>query len=239
MGLHEKPGESVGHAQDRDALVLGGVGIGAHRQPHVVRHVGAAGEDLGPVHHVLVTVAHGPRLQRGQVGAGFGLGVADGEVDLAGEDGGEEEALLLFAAEAHDRRPHRVDGHEREGCAGATGLVEEDELVRGGATLAPEFLGPPDAEPTVLADAPHDLTPQLAALADLADAPAHLVGEQTRRSRRAVPGAGPAARGSPPGTWRRPTTGPGRIARSRPWLSIVAAAHGRGSSHDFRCCNSF
>src|ERR1019366_10295972 len=90
----------------------------------------------------------------------------------------EEEGLLFFGAEAHDRRAHRVDRHEGERGARPTGLVEEDELVGGGATLAAELLGPSDAEPAVLADAPDDLAPQLATLAHLADALADLVGEQ-------------------------------------------------------------
>ncbi len=158
--------------------MLGGVGIGAHRQPDVVGHVGATREDLGAVHDVLVTVTHRPGLQRSQVGARLGLGVADGEVDLSGQDGGEEERLLLLGAETHDRRAHRVHGDEGERGTGPTGLVEEDELVGGGATLAAELLGPSDAEPAVLADAADDLAPQLAALAHLADAPADLVGEQ-------------------------------------------------------------
>ena len=158
--------------------MLGGVGVGAHRQPDVVGQVGAAREDLGPVDDVLVAVAHGPGLQRGQVGARLGLGVADGEVDLAGQDAGEEERLLLLGAVAHDRRADGVDRHERERRARPPGLVEEDELVGGGPALAAVLLRPPDAEPAVLADAAHDLAPQLAAFADLADAPAHLVGEQ-------------------------------------------------------------
>ena len=96
--------------------MLGGIGVGAHGQPDVVGHVGAAGEDLGPVDHVLVAVAHGPGAQRRQVGARLGLGVADGEVDVAGQDPGQEVLLLLLGAVAHDGRPDRVDGDEGEGA---------------------------------------------------------------------------------------------------------------------------
>ena len=77
------PGRVHGHDEHRDALVLGGLGIGADGQPDVVGVAGQAGEDLRPVDDVLVAVAHGPGGQRGQVGAGVGLGVADAEVDLA------------------------------------------------------------------------------------------------------------------------------------------------------------
>src|SRR5437899_8981513 len=46
-------------------------------QPHVVGVTGQAGEDLLAVDDVLVAVAHGPRLQRGQVGAHARLRVPD------------------------------------------------------------------------------------------------------------------------------------------------------------------
>ena len=96
-----------------DALVLGHVGIGAGGQPDVVGVAGQAGEDLRAVDDVLVAVADGPGGQRGQVGARVGLGVADAEVDLAGQDLGEEELLLLLGAEVHDGRADRVDGEHR------------------------------------------------------------------------------------------------------------------------------
>ena len=166
------------HAQDRDALVLGDVGIGAHGQPDVVGLVGTAGEDLGPVDHVLLAVTHRPRAQRGQVGARLGLGVADGEVDLARQDLGQEEGLLLIGAETHDGRPHRVDGDEGKGGAGAPRLVEEDELVGRRPTLPAELGRPSDAQPAVLADLAHDLAPGGAPLAALGQAGPHLFGQQ-------------------------------------------------------------
>ena len=153
-------------------------GVGAAGQPDVVGLVGPAREDLGPVDDVLLTVAHGPRAQRGEVGAGPGLGVADGEVQLAGEDLRQEERLLLVGTEAHDGRPDGVDGDEGERRTGAPCLVEEDELVRRRPALPAELRGPPDAEPAVLADLAHHLGPGLAALAALGKARPHLVGEE-------------------------------------------------------------
>src|SRR3712207_7727681 len=47
----------------------------------------------------LVAVAHCSRREAGEVGAGAGLRVADGEVDLAGEDLRQE--LLLLRSEEH------------------------------------------------------------------------------------------------------------------------------------------
>ena len=49
--------------EDRDALVLGGVLVGADRQPDVVGVVPAGGEDLLPVDHVVITVADRRRGQ--------------------------------------------------------------------------------------------------------------------------------------------------------------------------------
>ena len=77
--------------------MLGHLGVGAGGQPDVVGVAGQRGVDLLPVDDVLVAVADGPGLQRGQVGARLGLGVADAEVDVAGQDLGQEEVLLLLA----------------------------------------------------------------------------------------------------------------------------------------------
>ena len=137
------------HDDHRDALVLGGVGVGAHREPAVVGVRGERGPHLLAVDDVLVTVANGPGLQRGQVGAGLRLGVADAEVQVAGEDLGQEEVLLLVRAELHDRRAHGVDREHGHRGAHPHGLVEEDELLDLAAALAAVLLGPADAQPAV------------------------------------------------------------------------------------------
>ena len=158
--------------------MLGRVGVGAGGQPDVVGLVGAAGEDLVPVDGPFVPVQHGPGAQRGQVGAGTGLGVADGEVDLAGQDPRQEEALLLVGPEPHDHRAHGVEGDEGERGPGPLHLGEEDELVRGRAALAPELLGPADAQPPVLAHTPDQRPEHLAALGLGVEGLADVVGEQ-------------------------------------------------------------
>ena len=129
--------------------MLGHIRIGAGGQPDVVGVTRQAGVDLGAVDHVLVTVTHGPRGERGQVGARVRLGVADTEVDLSGQDLGEEELLLLLRAEVHDGRAHRVDRQHRHRSAAAHRLVEEDELFNGRTALPTPFGGPADAEPAV------------------------------------------------------------------------------------------
>ena len=156
--------------EHRDALVLGGLGVGPRGQPDVVGVAGQRGVDLLAVDHVLVTVADGPGLQRGEVGARLGLGVADAEVDVAGQDLREEELLLLVGAVVHDRRAHRVDGQHGHGRAGPHRLVEEDELLDGALALATPLLGPPDAEPAVgghLLDHPAHVGADAVALVEL------------------------------------------------------------------------
>ena len=161
-GHDRRAGEPLGgggHHDDRDPLVLGGVGVGAARQPDVVGLVGTARVDLVAVDHPLVTVEHGPRAQRGEVGPGLGLGVADGAVDLPGKDAREEELLLLLGAVVDDHRTHRRQGHERERGPGPLDLGEEDELVGGRATLAAVLDRPADPQPAVgthLADQPSE-----------------------------------------------------------------------------------
>ena len=59
--------------EHRDALVAGGIRIGAGRQPHVVGVVGEAGEQLLAVDHPFVAVPDCPGAQRRKVGAGLGF----------------------------------------------------------------------------------------------------------------------------------------------------------------------
>jgi hypothetical protein len=88
-------------------------------------------------------------LKRGEVGARLRFGVADAEVNVAGQDLREEELLLLLSAVVHQGGAHRVDGEHRHRRAGPHRLVEEDELFDGALALATPLLGPADTEPTV------------------------------------------------------------------------------------------
>src|SRR5215207_10724211 len=143
--------------EHRDSLVLLRLRVGADGEPAVVGAAGEAREHLLAVDDVLVAVAYGLRRQRGEVGAGAGLRVADAEVDLALEDAGQEVGLLIVGPEVHDRRPDGIDREHRDGGAGAHRLVEEDELLDGRAALAAVLLGPADPEPAFLAHLPDDL----------------------------------------------------------------------------------
>ena len=137
--------------------MLGRFGIGAHGEPAVVGVAREAGPELLAVDHVLVAVEIRARGERGEVGAGARLAVADAEVDLAGEDLRQEERLLLLAAVARDRRADRVGGEHRHRRAAAHRFVEEDELLDLGAALPAVLRGPSDPEPAVGAHLTHDL----------------------------------------------------------------------------------
>jgi hypothetical protein len=91
--------------------------------------VRAGGEDLLPVDHVLLTVAHGPGAQRGEVGARLRLGVADREVHLPGQDARQEEVLLPRRAVLLQGGPDGLQGDRGQRHVGAGRLVREDLLL--------------------------------------------------------------------------------------------------------------
>ena len=91
-----------------DALVLRGVGVGAAEDEDVVGHEALGGPDLLAVDDPLVAVEDGLGLEAGEVGARVGLAEALAPGDLAGEDLGEEELLLLLGAPLQDGRARRA-----------------------------------------------------------------------------------------------------------------------------------
>ena len=107
------------HVDDQaaDALVLGGVGVGADEEHAPVRLLGPAGPHLLPVDHVAVAVAHGAGLEAGQVGAGVGLGEALAP-HLAIPDPGEVPLALLGGGVVEQGRGDVEDGDVEEGVAG-------------------------------------------------------------------------------------------------------------------------
>ena len=116
IGVTEKPGAARRDQDDRDALVLRGVGIGARREPDVVGVLRVRREDLLAVDDVVVAVADGARLERGEVGAGAGLGVADAEESSPCRMPRQQRLLLRLGAELHDRRADRVDAMTGSGA---------------------------------------------------------------------------------------------------------------------------
>src|SRR3954468_16168413 len=108
IGVQRKPGGSVGTMSIDSPWGFGRagggrqVGVGAAGEPDQVCLVGTRGEDLATVDDPLVTVQPRRGAQRREVGAGLRLGVADGDVQLAGEDARKVRRLLLLRPEAHE-----------------------------------------------------------------------------------------------------------------------------------------
>ena len=78
--------------------VLFCVRIRPHREPDVIRFVAAGRPQLLSVDDPVVAVADGARAERGEVGAGFRLAVAQRKGSLAAVDGGQPFVLLLPGA---------------------------------------------------------------------------------------------------------------------------------------------
>ena len=139
------PGEAGhvgGHQHAADALVLGGVGVGAHEGEDHVGVVGAGGPHLLAVDDDAVAVDHAPGAQAAEVGAGVGLAHAEGGGDLGPQDRHRPPLLLLLGAEVEDRRDDDAEALGVEGLLdlAAHQLLEVDELLhhRG---VAPAVLG--------------------------------------------------------------------------------------------------
>ncbi len=99
--------------------------------------------------HPLVSVAHRAGLHVGEVGAGVRLGVALAPDLGAGEDPGEEPALLLVGAEVDDGRSEKplADDPDAPRALRSRVLLVEDDLLREREAAAAELLGPPDPDP--------------------------------------------------------------------------------------------
>ena len=98
IGPHLDAGLVHRHEQERDALVLGHVGVGAGQHEDPVGEVAGRGPDLLAVDHPLVAVELGPAAEVAEVGAGVGLAVALAPEVLAREDARQEVRLLLVGA---------------------------------------------------------------------------------------------------------------------------------------------
>ena len=105
-----------GHVEqdEADAVVLLRGRIGAHQAEDPVGVVGVGGPDLLTGDDVIVAVAFGAGLQRGEVGAGVGLGVALAPADQAGGDLRQMLGLLFLGAVFQQRRPKHPDAEARQ-----------------------------------------------------------------------------------------------------------------------------
>ncbi|MNN23784.1 hypothetical protein D3C81_1371920 [compost metagenome] len=83
--------------------------IGAHQAEDPVGLVGIRGPDLLAADHKMVALILGARLQRGQVGAGVGFGIALAPADFAARNPGQVFALLRLGAIFQQRGPEHGD----------------------------------------------------------------------------------------------------------------------------------
>src|SRR5205807_6967903 len=124
------------------------VGIGAHEQLAVVRHMRRRGPYLLPRDDVVVTIADGTGAQPGEVGAGLRLGEPLAPHVLAAQDPREVESLLI-GRPLGDQGGAGVQGsHEVAadvGRARSFELFEEHQLLAGGGAAPAVFGWPADA----------------------------------------------------------------------------------------------
>ena len=145
--------------QEADAGLRLAFIAGAHQAEDPVAVLAERGPGLLAVDDVLVALALGLGLDRGEVGAGARLAVALAPPHFAARDAGQEALLLLGSAERHDHRRdhHRAEGHDRGAPARAHSSSNRC-CCDGCPARAAEFLRPAVAEPALLAE---DLGPAL------------------------------------------------------------------------------
>ena len=100
--------------QKADALLRLGLIVGAHQAEHPVGVLRTAGPDLGAVDHVVISAPQRAGGQRGQVGAGIGLGIALAPPLPARRNAWQEGGLLRGIAKADQHRPDHVEGDRVE-----------------------------------------------------------------------------------------------------------------------------
>ncbi|KAK0334014.1 hypothetical protein LTR94_018300 [Friedmanniomyces endolithicus] len=101
-----------------DAQMFGRLRIGADQAEDPVGLVGVGGPDLLAVDDPVVAAILRLGLDRGQVGAGAGLGIALAPADFAAHDLGQEPLLLFFGPEGQKRRAQHPDAETGQGRLG-------------------------------------------------------------------------------------------------------------------------
>jgi len=111
------------------------------------------GPDLLAIDDVVIAVAHGLGLERGEIGTGAGLGIALAPPCVVLDDAREVGALLLFRAERVDDRPGHVhaEGNDRR-CTGAPELLVEGERLRRAPAETAMLLRPFAGDPALGAE---------------------------------------------------------------------------------------
>ena len=143
------------------------------------------------------TIGYGAGGDAARVGAGVGLGDAEGHVEVTPGGARQEGLLQLLVAELHDRvQPeHReVQGrravHRRPRCRDA---VEHQRRLGDALTAAPVLLGDGDADPAALGHGPVELPREAVLLVAASTSTCRRSrgthGRRPRRSRDGAPGA--------------------------------------------------
>ena len=136
--------------QEGDALLRPLLGAGAHQAEDPVGPLHVGRPDLLAGHDIVVTLAHGPRAQAGQVRAGTRLRIALRPPDVAAADARQEAGLLGLACVGVDDRADVVDAEgDQPRRTGLGGLLLEDEALQRGPLAAAEFPWPVADGPTV------------------------------------------------------------------------------------------
>jgi hypothetical protein len=119
------------HQEVGEPLVLGRLGVRARDEHAPLRVLRGARPHLLAGEHPLVAIAHGARLQAGEVRAGVGLGESLTPDLISGQDWGQIALLLLLGAPRHDRwtGEQQAEHVGRQGSAGAPELLEEDRRL--------------------------------------------------------------------------------------------------------------
>jgi hypothetical protein len=116
--------------------------------------MGVARPHLGAVDDVAAILAHRPRANRGQVGAGVWLAHADGEGELAPHDGRQEALALRLGAEAQQQRSALALGDPVRAGRGTGGeqLFEQHVALQERPLLTAVALGPREPDPAAGAE---------------------------------------------------------------------------------------
>ena len=113
----------------RDALMLGGVGIGPGQQISPVGVLAVGGPHLLPVDDELVAIEARAGAQAGQVAAGAGLAEQLAPDVLARADARQEEVFLRSRAALDDRRSSQLTAADRHRGTCTDQLFVDDGLV--------------------------------------------------------------------------------------------------------------
>ena len=135
--------------------MLGGVGVGADEAEHLVGAVAAGGPDFLAVDDVVVAVADGAGLERGEVGAAARLGVALAPDVLAGGDLGQVLGLLLVVAVDDQGGADHADAEAAGAGVGRAVVAEllvEDHLLGDRGAEATVLGGPGGGNPAALGE---------------------------------------------------------------------------------------